>query len=180
MTDGRLNLRAMRRAIDGAREVAGWFGEHPVSTAENSWLLKKHRVVVHLEELPEKYAAMLSPLALRGMRSLSLGRHVPILSRRLVLLHEAGHLYPGTAELGITYDNAEWQSSAEQLADAFASVGLIPRFAVDLALQEHIWVRDVEDSLASQLMEWAEGIWEEPRALAAAQNRLLVRERLGT
>lgn len=179
MPDGGLDLRAMRRAVLAAREVVPWFGVHPVSTLETSLLLARHSVQVFLEDLPQKYAAMLSPVAFRGLRSLSLARHVPVLRRRIVLLHENGHLYMGTAELGITYDNDNWMSRSEQGADAFAAVGMVPLDRMDQVLASMLWARDVEDTIAGDLLDWAEGLWDEERALAAARNRLRVRAKLG-
>jgi hypothetical protein len=179
MSDGSIDLRAMRRAVESVREVLPWFGTHPVTTADNSLLLARYGVRVFLEDLPQKYAAILSPVAFRGLRSLSLARHVPVLGRRLVLLHENGHLYMETAELGITYDNDAWESAAEQGADAFAAIGMVSTGRIDQVLGSVIWQRDVEDEIAGDLLDWAEGLWNESRALAAAKNRLLVRAKLG-
>jgi hypothetical protein len=173
-----LDLKAMSRAIGGARDVVRSFGIQPLTTAETSYLLQRHHVEVFLEDLPEKHPAMLSPIAFRGTRALSLGAHVPLLQRRLVMLHESGHLYTGTAELGVTYDSDDWRSPHEQLADAFAAVALVPTSLVDYELDTRIWVRDAEDAIAGHLMEWAEGLWDSGRALLAAQNRLLIRGNL--
>ncbi len=142
-------------------------------------MLRHHNVTVFLEDLPAKYAAMLSPLAFRDQRALLLARHVSHTGRRLVLLHENGHLFQGTAQLGVTYDHDDWLGPAEQGADVFAAIGLLPTCNVDHVLDNHLWARDVEDELAILLMDSAEGIWCEERALRAAQNRLRVRHRLG-
>jgi hypothetical protein len=174
----RLDMTAISRAIDGAREVVRSFGNQPLTTAETSYLLQRHHVQVFLEDLPEKHPAMLSPIAFRGTRALSLGAHVPLLQRRLVMLHESGHLYTGTAEFGVTYDNDDWRSPHEQLADAFAAVALVPTSLVDYELDARIWVRDAEDAIAGHLLGWAEGLWSFARAVYAAQNRLRIRARL--
>jgi len=142
-------------------------------------MLRYHNVAVYLEDLPEKYAAMLSPLTFRDQWALLLGRHVSHVGRRLVLLHENGHLFQGTAELGVTYDHDDWTAPAEQGADVFAAIGLLPTCNVDQVLGDHLWIRDVEDELALLLMDTAEGVWSEERALQVAKNRLRVRERLG-
>jgi len=169
----------MRRGVEAAREVVPWFGTHVVTTAETSFLLQRHEVHVFLEDLPDKYAALLSPLAFQGQRSLSLARHVPVLQRRPVLLHEAGHLFMESADFGVTYNNDDWRSAHEQGADAFATVALLPTSLVDDVLADTIWMRDVEDLLTEHLLDWTDGLWERQRALLAAQNRLVIRSKIG-
>lgn len=173
-----LSWGAIRASINTARETFAPFGRQAVPTADVSRLLSQRRVRVVLEDLPEQLAAVLTPVVF-GRRQLLLAKHVPSASRRLVLLHEAGHLCQGTASLGVTYDAEDWTTPAEQMADAFAALALVPTHAVDRCLNETIWQRDVEDELAAFLADVAEGLWGEERALTAAQNRLQIRQRLG-
>jgi hypothetical protein len=173
-----LSWGAIRASINTARETFAPFGRQYVPTGDVSRLLQRWNVNVVLEDLPESLAAVLTPLAF-GRRELLLSRSVPVESRHVVLLHEAGHLCQGTASLGVTYDNADWTTPTEQMADVFAAVALYPADMMERVLRERIWERDVEDEVAGYLRERAEGLWDDRRALTAARNRLRVRARLG-
>lgn len=175
----KLDIRMVRQSVQRAQADHEWFGRHSISTSETVRMLERHDVRTYLEELPPKYAALLSPVAVAGRRSLILGRHVPRLARQLVLLHEAGHLYQRTAELGIAYDSDDWRTPAELAADAFAAVALFPTVAVDGMLASTIWTREIEDDVARELAFISEGLWDPKRALAAARNRLIIREEVG-
>lgn len=175
-----IDLRMVARSIAWSRKVLPMFGRYPVTTADCGRLLDRQRVHTELADLPQKFAAVMLPPMFGGHRKLLLAAHVPRVSRHLVLLHEAGHLYQCTADPGITYDSDDWRRPAELAADAYAALALMPRVAVDLALESHIWHRDVEDDLASELLYWSGDLWDEERALVAARHRILIREQLGT
>lgn len=178
MPGSELSWRAIRSSIHGAQETFPHFGRHYVPTGDVSRMLKRWDVRVVLEDLPDTLAAVLTPVVF-GRRHLLLSRSIPHESRLVVLLHEAGHLFQGTASLGVTYDNEDWMSPAEQMADTFAALALYPHAMLERVLQERIWERDVEDEIAGYLRENAEGLWGAERALVAARNRLKVRSRLG-
>lgn len=176
---GALRMGEVRASLHSAREVLPHYGQHVTTTGDAVRLLERWNVETRLEELPDKYAAALSPLLFGRFRFLSLARHVPSAARRLVQLHEAGHLYQHTAELGITYDNDDWRSPAEQGADAFAAVGLLPSWAVQAAKETTAVDAERIDLIAHQLMEHAEGLWDWERARFVAFNRLRVWREIG-
>src|SRR5690554_6450751 len=112
-----IELRMLARSITWSRKVLPGFGRYPVTTADAARLLARHHVSTSLQDLPGKYAAVLLPPAFGGRRKLLLATHVPRYGRHLVLLHEAGHLYQGTADPGITYDADDWRRPTELSAD---------------------------------------------------------------
>lgn len=173
-----LDWRAIRRSITRARGTFPPFGRQIITTASTVKLLERLHVISRVDELPDQLAGLLSPRIGR-LRHLTIATHVPHLARRVVQLHEAGHLLQGTAGVGVAYDNDNWRTPTELGADLFAAVGLCPQIAVDLALESHIWLRDVEDDVAQTLVQFAEGMWDEERALVAARHRIMVRERIG-
>lgn len=173
-----LAWRAIRQSITCAREVFPPFGRQSITTTTTTEFLRRSHVVTQLAELPPNVAAVLSPRYGR-MRSLSLARHVPRLARKLVLLHEVGHIYQRTAGTGVRYDAEEWRSPAELGADTFAAIALVPTIGIDLALGANVWMRGVEDDVVGMLMDYAEGMWDFERALVAARHRIMVRERFG-
>lgn len=175
----RLNVGLVRASVHTAREVLPYFGRHAATTHDAVRLLERWGVETVLAELPAKYAAVLSPLLLGRYRTLTLATHVPALARRLVQLHEGGHLCQGTAEWTVAYDRDDWTTTDEQAADAFAAVGLVHTRALDLLIAGCARPAEREDAVLGALLEWAEGLWPAERARLAARNRLLLYREAG-
>lgn len=169
-----LNLGLVRSSIHGAREVFRWFGRVPVNSDIVPRFLERWNVETVLCDLPRKHAATLSPLLLGRVRVLTVATHVPLLARKLVLLHEAGHLYQATASEGITYDFEDYRSHDEQAADVFAAVALLPTRRVECLIENCVSAWEREDAIAAALMDYAEGIWQHDRARFVARNRIRV------
>jgi hypothetical protein len=174
-----LPLGDVLASIHSAREVLPTFGRKFVTTEEAAQLLARWDVESVITDLPRKYAAHLSPLLLGRVRQLSLADHVPVEARKLVRLHEAGHLYQGTASQGIAYNTREWHTQAEQAADAFAAVALLPSHLLDSLCGVCTTREEQEELVLENLMYFAEGLWRRGRACQAVRNRLLIREKLG-